>query len=68
MYVIFREDFAGLVFKVAPVKTPRDELTSYPPADMSTVIPQQHAIYFEGTQPCECETLTCSREDIVRFS
>ncbi len=46
--IVFRKDFEGLVFKVAPVKTPRGELTSYLPADMSTAIPPQHAIYFEG--------------------
>ncbi len=46
--IVFRKDFEGLVFKVAPVTTPRDELASYPPADMSTLIPPQHAIYFEG--------------------
>jgi hypothetical protein len=49
MIVIFRKDFEGLVFKVAPVKTRKEALASIPPADMSTLIPPQHAIYFEGT-------------------
>ncbi len=47
MVIIFRKDFEDLVFKVAPIKTPWEKLESVPAADMSTVIPPQHAVYLK---------------------
>jgi hypothetical protein len=47
LVIIFRKDFEDLVFKVAPIKTPWEKLESVPAADMSTVIPPQHAVYLK---------------------
>ncbi len=50
MIVLFRANFEGLVFSVAPAKIPRNERPNIPPADMSTLIPSQHALFVEGKQ------------------
>ncbi len=50
MIVIFRKNFKDLVFKVAPIKTPREEVAEMPPAEMSTLIPPQHAFYLRSNQ------------------
>ncbi len=47
LVVVFRKEFEDLVFKVAPIKTPWDKLETVSTADMSTVIPPQHAVYLK---------------------